>query len=102
MGGAIFLENHRLPTRVTFGLSKGLAFIDANGTEMWRMPQFDGPVMTLADTDYVIDREDLAIPQYIFPYVTSVNITIVENSFSLTSRMAAMNGFGRGHYQRLT
>jgi hypothetical protein len=69
---------------------------------MWRMPQFDGPVMTLADTDYVIDREDLAIPQYIFPYVTSVNITIVENSFSLTSRMAAMNEFGRGHYQRLT
>jgi hypothetical protein len=55
-------------------LIKGLAFLDANGTEMWRMPQFDGDVMTLASFDYFIDRVDLAIPQYIFPFVTSVNM----------------------------
>ena len=55
-------------------LIKGLAFIDANGIELWRMPQFEGPVMTLADMNYIIHREDLAIPQYIFPYVTSVNM----------------------------
>jgi hypothetical protein len=55
-------------------LIRGLAFIDVNGTELWRMPQFDGPVMVLADFDYIIYRNDLAIPPYIFPYVTSVTM----------------------------
>ena len=55
-------------------LVKGLDFKDANGTTLWTMPQFDGPVMTLANFDYILDREDLAIPPYIFPWVTGVDM----------------------------
>jgi hypothetical protein len=53
-------------------LVKGLAFIDVNGLELWRMPQFDGPVMTQDNTDYIFSREDLAFPAYIFQYTTNI------------------------------
>jgi Family of unknown function (DUF6294) len=55
-------------------LVKGLGFHDANGIELWRMPQFDGPLMAQDNTDYIFAREDLAYPAVYFPYITGVNM----------------------------
>jgi len=51
-----------------------LDFHDANGISLWPMPEFDGPVMTQDNTDYIFSREDLAYPAVYFPFITGVRM----------------------------
>ena len=54
-------------------LVQGLALLDNNGVELYRIPQFDGPRMSWADSYYPVDQNVL-FPAYLFTSIRSIRM----------------------------
>ena len=55
-------------------LVRGLALIDNHGLELWRIPQFNGPEMTVDDHVYAFFKEDIFFPAHLWPSINSINM----------------------------
>ena len=59
-------------------LFKGLALLNSNGQELFRIGQFNGPRMDLTAHDYFVSRarfsNPLVFPQQVFPLIDSVRM----------------------------
>ena len=54
-------------------LVKGLALLDNNGVELYKIPQFDGPTMSWENSYYPVDH-NVTFPAYLFPYIKSITM----------------------------
>lgn len=55
-------------------LVRGMALLDRNGVELYRIPQFNGPSMQVTDYNYHFNKYPLYYPSYLFPYVTNAQM----------------------------
>jgi len=55
-------------------LVRGMALLDRNGVELYRIPQFNGPRMDVTDYNYPFHVYPLYYPSYLFPHVTNAQM----------------------------
>jgi hypothetical protein len=55
-------------------LVRGMALLDRNGVELYRIPQFNGPEMDMPDHNYAFNAYPLYYPAYLYPYVTNARM----------------------------
>jgi hypothetical protein len=52
---------------------EGLGLLDNNGVELYRIPKFDGPRMSFADSYYPV-HQNVNYPAYLMPSVTQIRM----------------------------
>lgn len=55
-------------------LIRGMALLDRNGVELYRIPQFNSPQLDLEDHNYPWDVTGLYFPPYLYPYITKARM----------------------------
>lgn len=55
-------------------LVRGMALLDRNGVELYRIPQFNGPQMDMPDHNYVFNAYPLYYPDYLYRYITNARM----------------------------
>jgi hypothetical protein len=72
-GTAWFTSLVQSPDPGDVWLVNSIALLDNNGVELYGIPKFDGPTMTVPNELYEFQTY-LSFPMYLFPYVTALRM----------------------------
>ncbi|MCW2900175.1 MAG: hypothetical protein JWO67_2440 [Streptosporangiaceae bacterium] len=53
---------------------RGMALLDRNGVELYRIPQFNGPQMDMPDHNYAFNAYPLYYPSYLYPHIVNARM----------------------------